>query len=270
VSKFALAGAHRGLDCGRCHDGAPEKKKISSDCASCHRLDDDHRGRYGLRCGECHGAKAWTPARFRHDRDTDFKLLGAHREARCDGCHKATMGKERMPAGCYSCHRGDDVHSGQQGRNCRSCHDERGWEGKVFFDHELTRFPLLGLHALASCEACHESSRFRDADRTCAGCHADADHHTGRLGEDCGRCHAPNGWRVWKFDHDRETSFALRGAHDGLDCHACHARPARGGIHLSRRCDTCHARDDAHSGSFGGSCDQCHTQSSWREVTGIR
>lgn len=267
---FGLTGAHRGLGCHSCHEGDPQRDALPVDCVGCHRHDDDHRGRNGARCGDCHGSASWKPARFDHDRRTKFPLRGAHRDASCDACHKGTLGKERMSKSCYSCHRNDDPHAGQEGKDCGACHDERAWEGEVSFDHELTRFPLLGLHALASCEECHQSSRFRDTDAQCAECHLENDHHEARLGSDCGRCHAPNDWRIWKFEHDTETSFALHGSHDGLDCEACHTKAVRGAIRQSRRCDTCHAQDDAHAGRFGRSCDRCHLESSWQEVGRMR
>ena len=84
----------------------------------------------------------------------------------------------------------------------------------------------------------------------------------------CGRCHNPNGWPLWVFDHDRETGFALDGAHAGIDCHGCHSeRAARRGW-LSKSCHACHKVDDVHRGEFGRACDRCHTTTSFREVRG--
>jgi len=269
-TRFPLTGAHRELACRSCHRQDAFDEKLPLECGTCHRLDDDHRGRNGPRCGDCHTSQSWKSSRFQHDRKTRFPLRGLHGEVRCDACHKGTLGKERISMNCYSCHRADDAHEGQEGRDCAGCHDERGWADQVSFDHGLTKFPLLGLHALVSCEDCHRSQRFADADPNCSSCHATDDHHETRLGDDCGRCHVPNSWRVWSFDHDTQTSFSLHGAHEGLACRACHSEPTRGRVQQSRRCETCHTEDDVHRGSFGRSCGQCHVDTSWRELRSMR
>ena len=52
---------------------------------------------------------------------------------------------------------GDDVHKGQVGKKCERCHNQSGWTKEVFFDHDLARFPLIGIHAITPCEECHLS-----------------------------------------------------------------------------------------------------------------
>ena len=51
---------------------------------------------------------------------------------------------------------------------CGDCHGELGWGRDVFFEHDLTRFPLLGLHAVIACEQCHANPRFKDAEIVCS------------------------------------------------------------------------------------------------------
>lgn len=265
---FRLAGRHRGLGCESCHTSKSRTLAIETDCVSCHRADDDHRGQNGSDCAACHDATSWSSARFDHDRMTDFALHGAHQSAACGKCHRGDLREEKLASSCHSCHSADDVHRGQEGERCSVCHNEGGWSQRVFFDHDITRFPLLGLHAVGTCDQCHLSPRFKDADESCVSCHSGDDAHRSRLGPDCELCHNPNGWRVWRFDHDSQTGFPLRGAHEGLDCHTCHQRPAADsdGVAVAGGCGSCHARDDVHQGSYGRSCSRCHGETSWREL----
>jgi len=264
---FALEGAHRKARCAACHGSEGDlKKELPKDCFGCHRNDDDHRGRNGTACGDCHDTSKWASVSFDHARASEFPLRGAHQDLDCERCHKGVLGHESLSMECVSCHETDDAHRGSLGRDCGKCHDEKSWADRVAFDHGLTKFPLLGLHAVTPCEECHLGGRFGDARIACAECHED-DHHSGRLGDDCARCHTPNGWRFWKFDHASETTFALHGAHADLDCHACHTQPAAGNLHTPKNCAACHERDDAHSGRLGRRCQSCHVETNWKEVT---
>jgi hypothetical protein len=60
---FALTGAHRKLTCAQCHREAPEKVKLSTSCAACHRQDDVHLGQFGQRCERCHTTATFKGAR---------------------------------------------------------------------------------------------------------------------------------------------------------------------------------------------------------------
>ena len=230
------------------------------------RADDDHSGRFGTDCEGCHAEQGWKKTTFDHGRDAKLALEGAHRELTCLACHPGVLGQEKLGKDCAACHAGDDVHRGQEGKQCDACHEQRSWTGRVAFDHDLGAFPLLGLHALVACEDCHRAGTFRDASTACRDCHGKRDVHEARLGSDCALCHNPNGWGHWRFDHDGQTHFALRGAHAGLDCLACHHSPVQGGIQLSNRCESCHALDDPHRGDFGSGCGDCHGEKSWRDT----
>jgi hypothetical protein len=161
------------------------------------------------------------------------------------------------------------VHREQQGAACDDCHGERGWALDVFFEHDLTRLPLLGLHAVVACEQCHATSKFKDEEVDCSGCHLSDDVHRRSLGTDCGRCHNPNGWKLWRFDHGVETDFALHGSHAELACHDCHGSAAGPAMSASG-CADCHARDDRHYGAFGRDCGRCHGDSKWSDMEKIR
>jgi hypothetical protein len=265
-TEFPLRGSHRGAKCLACHVQGIEGAKPETDCFSCHRADDAHHGRNGNDCERCHVETDWESDKFDHDAMTEFPLRGAHQALECRQCHEGPVSEE-LDATCFACHGDDDVHRGQEGSRCQSCHNERGWTVDVFFDHEVTRFPLLGLHAVAACEQCHLSARFQDAATRCVACHGDDDIHLRRLGPDCARCHTPNGWKVWRFDHDEQTRFPLHDSHQGIDCHACHRVPVEEQIELSTGCYPCHARDDVHFGAYGRDCRRCHRETRWDDVT---
>jgi hypothetical protein len=154
------------------------------------------------------------------------------------------------------------------GTSCASCHVESGWKDKVRFDHDMARFPLVGLHAAVACEECHAGRAYRGTARECYACHKADDAHKGNLGKLCASCHNPNGWSFWQFDHGKATKFALDGAHAKLECKACHIRPADE-VKLPLDCGGCHARDDVHHGGFGRDCARCHGSIDWRNP-GVR
>jgi hypothetical protein len=260
-TKFPLEGAHKDVVCGVCHAGE-RYKKLPSACVDCHRAQDHHAGRYGEKCQTCHASKKWTEVRFDHSK-TKFPLKGEHQKVSCDSCHKGDLYRDKLATTCVSCHKKSDPHKGQLGERCESCHAETGWRKKVAFDHDLTRFPLIGLHAAVPCEECHRTGAYKDTPRLCESCHKDA-HHEGRVGSACARCHNPNGFSLWRFNHDSETKFALTGAHKGLQCHSCHVQTGAQRAVAPTTCFGCHSGDDAHRGAFGRACETCHVTQSFR------
>ena len=263
---YLLRGRHREADCAKCHAPGRKYSAAPQDCQSCHRKDDVHKASLGPKCESCHDERSWRDTRFDHS-TTRFPLLGAHDAARCEGCHKTREYKD-TPRDCIACHRKDDKHEAQLGERCESCHDEQRWKG-ARFDHAKARFALAGAHLAAKCESCHQSLRYRDAPRDCLGCHRKDDKHKARLGAACESCHNVRAWRLWRFDHDRQTDYPLQGAHAKLGCESCHRQPAGGTqkiAPLQRSCVACHAKDDAHDRSFGLRCEQCHQPTSWTQV----
>lgn len=263
---FPLRGKHELVPCDACHTRSLKSRKPESDCYSCHRHDDVHHGRYGSDCSTCHSSSTWKKFRFDHDASTDFPLRGTHRDTPCILCHQGDIRDGKPDIACLSCHRIEDVHKGQQGTACQNCHNEVSWRRDVIFDHGLTRFPLLGLHATVPCEECHLSAEYQDAARDCISCHEGDDNHNGGLGTDCQQCHSPNAWGLWIFDHAEQTGFRLEGAHEDLACKDCHAAPAKTAIRQSSRCGSCHRRDDIHEGSFGPNCGRCHSSDSFSDA----
>jgi hypothetical protein len=216
------------------------------------------------------------PARFTaedHAR-TPYPLTGAHLAVPCDACHKdvplerlralgfgrgdglpAKTEQLRFPTTrCAECHQ--DPHRGQTARlgTCETCHRTDAW-GAVSFDHSHTGFPLEGGHARVPCGGCHRDGgvlALAGRPRECAACHEDP--HGAQFARngrtDCARCHTSAGWAQFRFDHDRETSFPLVGAHRAVSCRACHLRHTPQGAvlrysGLGKACTDCHGAPGA-------------------------
>lgn len=268
-TRFPLAGKHVDAKCADCHKKNADYKEAPRTCVGCHRQDDDrkgHKGQFGEKCESCHGAKAWKPSTFNHDADTKYVLRGKHRTATCAACHKSPLYRVKLSDDCYACHKADDKHKDSLGRDCGSCHNERGWKEPAKFNHDQTTFPLLGKHAKVECKECHKSAMFKEAPKDCLACHKKDDRHEGTLGAKCADCHSANDWKTTagRFDHDR-TKFKLRNAHavKTLKCEACH-KDLRSYRDTSVDCYSCHKKDDKHEGEQGKKCEQCHSDRNWK------
>jgi len=261
-TRFPLVGAHKDVACATCHTGELYKD-LPSSCISCHRLQDVHADRYGTKCDSCHDQIKWKPAHFDHDK-TKYPLHGAHAKVKCDTCHSGDLYRDKLGSSCSSCHKKNDPHKGKLGERCEKCHNDVDWRSSVSFDHEITRFPLIGLHATVPCEECHRSPTYKDAPIACDKCHRD--YHQARLGIRCADCHNPNGWSRWRFDHSRQTKYPLTGAHEKVVCEACHKAKAPPDLKLPTDCNSCHRSADIHTGRFGRDCERCHVTSDWRNL----
>lgn len=267
---FDLSGSHATLTCESCHRGNKFEQVMQTECVGCHRDDDAHDGINGEVCQDCHSSSDWLDVSFDHARDAQFALVGAHADISCASCHVEPVATALPATVCYDCHVEDDPHALQLGRSCSTCHNETSFSERVRFDHDLTRFPLLGRHDDVTCENCHETHAFLDAPEQCLDCHRNDDVHGQRLGNDCALCHTPSDWQRWVFDHNAATDFVLDGAHDNLDCLSCHREPAVAVVELSTTCASCHRRDDVHRGEFGPDCQQCHTTLSFGALRPIQ
>lgn len=137
------------------------------------------------------------------------------------------------------------------------------------FDHDVTRFPLIGKHERVSCQRCHIGGQFSGTPTNCRSCHgsaaARAETRPGPnhipVQTDCSNCHRPRFWEPARMDH----SFV------DDRCETCHignlaSTKSPGHIQSSDRCGDCHgtrrwegARFD-HS-SITGNCFTCHNGS---------
>jgi hypothetical protein len=262
-TKYALRGKHRGAPCKDCHTGNLFKEKLSQDCYACHKKDDKHKETLGKDCGSCHSERSWKePPKFDHG-TTTFPLLGKHAKEECKACHKSAMFKE-APKDCYGCHRKDDKHVGNLGKECGDCHTEQNWkttDGR--FQHDRTRFALRNAHLAATvkCVACHKDLQsFRNTATDCFSCHKKDDKHEGQAGTKCEQCHSDKSWKVTKFDHSM-SRFALTGRHVGVPCKACHATTRY--KDAPNDCMSCHKKEDKHLQKFGMRCETCHNTRAW-------
>ena len=184
-------------------------------------------------CSACHATSSWSEVRFNHER-TGFSLTGRHERTSCKACH-VTDFSVPLPRTCVGCHR--DVHSGELGARCESCHDTTDWRSRFDADaHRRTNFPLFGAHAAIPCVECHGEARERRFSRAtvdCAACHRDAalrtvgqavDHLA--LGLDtqrCQQCHGALSFTPARFvTHDACFPISA-GAHAGVPCLGCHS-----------------------------------------------
>jgi hypothetical protein len=303
---WSLEGKHASLRCEQCHQSEFQKGSVMQllkrrsatqswlglerACLSCHR--DNHQGTLKGDCLSCHVASGWKPAsRFEHAKTT-FPLIGKHAETPCAKCHlvpgRVELRNERGEAvprykpvafdECSACHK--DVHAGQLGPRCSTCHVSDGYKiverGK--FDHSKTRYPLIGKHRAVECAQCHDPQRAwgkKPRYDTCDACHRDPHAGTATLAGqvvDCARCHDLNGFEpsTYTVAQHRETTYPLEGKHQTVTCDRCHRKEPPGtpsaslgearvlirpaGSQLARRADQ-------------GACEACHRVEGWKPST---
>jgi hypothetical protein len=270
-TKFPLRGKHAKADCKACHKVGTSDKPVAR-CVSCH--EDVHRGRFGDEgCEGCHVETGWPEMVYAHGTKARFALNGAHAAttaADCLKCHRRQEPKnfEKLASSaCADCHRHEDAHCGQFGReNCERCH-VRGGDRTSRFDHDITGFRLIDGHAKPSCDGCHkpavlgdspackEAVKYTGLDANCGACHEDI--HKGELGAKCTNCHTGGrDFKVLVFDHNRDSRFALTGFHQVVACDGCH--PKRRYKLGDPSCEACHGKDDAHEAALGQDCAKCH------------
>jgi hypothetical protein len=241
-ARYRLSGAHRTVDCEKCHrterNSSGHWVRYTSlsfgKCTSCH--EDPHGGGMGPECTSCHTTSGWKKLdrstferRFDHAK-TDFKLVGRHASISCASCHVAGTAPDSSIRMAFKPGTSSRPYPPPVANNCRSCH--------LDYHHGV-------FDALADSGA-------------------------------CGSCHTQDDWKPSTFDlfrHDRETTYKLEGAHRAVPCEGCHDNPKLGQTHLTFRfdhvtCRTCHERtDDPHHGQFGdAACESCHTDASFQDA----
>lgn len=284
------------------------KKMEFDNCTPCH--NDPHQNKFGQNCAKCHDPFGWTHVvmtDFDHSK-SKYPLVGEHRHIVCEKCHqpdlkKPAVYKNMKFVNCTDCHA--DVHAGQfakrvdKGR-CEACHNESGFVPSLFTveRHNLeSEYVLAGAHVKIPCNRCHvkltpdnfkartgfhapgdsTAMLFNYKDKKCSYCHIDI--HRGQFSDklktqDCDVCHKVQGWKDLKFDHVKDSEFALLGKHKDLKCDKCHKvidentamkrvlyKP------VVKYCESCHT--DLHEGQFAKKagltashlithCEDCH------------
>lgn len=324
---FELQDAHGSIECRDCHqprliadpvvraslqrNGNADRTflGLGTTCTACHSEDNPHGAQFGDRgCEECHLQNVWEEAdRFDHDR-TRYRLTGRHRAVECGECHRSTSRRggqsAHVPyaglsyATCDACH--DDVHRGRMGGSCSGCHVTGGWHRlnrnrfESRFDHDVTKFALVGRHAQIECALCHRRGRSekegvrlrfdgatsaseypRPIAADCTSCHLDfhADAFAqSEGGAVCESCHTQVDWLPTTYDlarHNADSDFELTGAHVAAPCQSCHSSAAAVETELrfhfeSVACESCHETDDPHVGQFRErECAGCHETESF-------
>jgi hypothetical protein len=258
---FPLQAQHAHIPCAACHANNRWHNTPTA-CASCHTPDDVHHGQRGTACADCHTQSSWTDARFDHEKETGFALLGAHKAAACQSCHRSGRFEDKLPRNCSGCHAAVDSHSGRMGAKCEACHDTDAWKSNHFVHDRDTKFILTGAHATVACHSCHVSTvTGKKTPQECAACHRAVDVHAGTLGARCENCHNTTAWRKdLRFDHDL-SDFPLIGQHVAVPCARCHV--SQRFKEVPKTCSGCHQADDVHRGNLGKDCARCHNANAW-------
>jgi hypothetical protein len=263
-ARFRLEGAHRRVQCEKCHPAQKWKGFAFTSCGDCHQ--DPHRPSLGNDCERCHSKASWRETKFNHGA-TRFPLLGKHQGVACSRCHTGSGFRGIAYGKCSDCHR-NDPHRPSLGADCQRCHSETSWT-ETRFDHRATRFPLLGKHQGVACSRCHQGEGFRGiAYARCSDCHQ-KDPHFGQFVDDCGSCHRVESFESATFDHapGGKSRFPLTGRHQTLACSQCHREEKESVFPkgmatavryrpLETACKGCH--QDVHYGQLGKNCESCH------------
>ena len=310
LSPGDLTNAHAELEgirnCTQCHTLG--NKVENSKCLDCHdeiqvRLDQgrgfhnskDVKGKDCATCHSEHHGRKFDMMRFDQDNFdhdlTGYELTGGHNRIDCRDCHQPDFIEDRdlrkrentflgLEQECIACH--EDVHQNTLSTNdCASCHSTETFAPAEYFDHDDTDYPLKGKHVEVDCIECHqketrngkEFQKFADIEfKNCVSCHDDV--HNNNLGTNCKQCHSESSFtslrKIKRFNHNR-TNFPLKGAHQRIDCAACHNLDAPVETifqeHLgvqTNDCISCH--EDVHDNKFGTNCVECHNEETWLSV----
>lgn len=319
---YILEGKHADIDCVKCHIEKRSKAKkairpndthyfgLKTNCVSCHKKDDVHffKGKFAQKdCSACHGLKEWKKdLNFDHNKDTKYKIDGAHSKVKCSECHtpKNKPSIYEWPNlkrdSCLACHA--DQHRGKLslklsgGQNCTKCHSIETWKIENFKHKEITGYALEGKHSQIKCLECHKQAegveekglkhfKFTGLRTDCLSCHKDQ--HRGNFSEkfsgskQCLKCHNMNEWKIPRFDHSI-TGYKLKEKHAEIKCIECHKQKPEveaQGLRsfkfqgLKKDCTFCH-KDIHMYGNIKpakfrykiGECLSCHNETAWKQT----
>lgn len=298
LTGYKLEGQHASIECRDCHKPGniadQEIKKLQNtflgmgtECLDCH--EDFHQQTLGTSCTDCHDQKDWRPAPGFDHNTANFVLEGAHQKVDCKECHQISQrsGREFQQftelsfSQCIDCH--EDKHEGRFGTNCLECHTANSFKLSSIpdgFDHNLTDYPLEGMHQKVECKSCHISQDYTRslAHNTCNACHED--YHKGDFVEngkatDCKECHVitkPFDYTLFGLEEHAKGPFALEEAHIATPCFACHMSEDQWSFRdIGTSCTDCH--DNIHEGKIDNKfyadnqCTACHNTAKWSEIS---
>lgn len=247
------------------------------------KTDSPHGADFKVSCSTCHSSKSWKLDyeiySYNHN-VSNFPLKGQHSAVSCRQCHVSLVFKEAKNE-CNQCH--NDIHQGTVGSDCSRCHTPASWlVNNVNEIHQMSRFPLLGMHRTADCSECHKSenlTRFDVPGINCIDCHrqdflatTSPNHVESGMSEDCKACHLLTSfsWDGAGFDH---SAFPLVQGHSLPKCIDCHTTGNY--TQAKPECNTCHQQDylaakepDHVTSAFSINCNECHTLSpGWKPTT---
>lgn len=300
ISPGDLSQVHSQLEgmsnCTQCHTlGA----KVSNEkCLACHteikdRLDQNkgyhsYTGVKDKSCVSCHNdhhGRTFEIIRFEKEKfdhqQAGYALNGAHSKKTCADCHKSEFIKDPkvknkkyatylgLSTECLSCH--TDYHQNSLSKTCTECHGFDAFKPALKFDHNKSRFPLVGKHQGVECLKCHKTEikdgksyqKFAGISYSnCTSCHTDI--HKNLFGQDCRQCHNEESFHniqgISNFDHNK-TNFKLEDKHQAVTCKSCHKTALTDPV-KHERCSDCHA--DYHNQQFSRpentpDCSTCHS-----------
>ena len=224
------------------------------------------------------------------------KLVSGHAEEpkakHCTACHNFLNSPPSDK--CLKCHEEiQTVMDNRQGYHgnlngkCRTCHSEhKGLAANIFsldpkaFNHENSRYSLLGKHQDLDCVKCHSvpdkktkqvKTKYIGLEfETCIQCHENP-HPNIKDKNDCLSCHTMRGWSKDKlvFDHNQDSQYKLEGKHIEVSCKKCHPSSSKEKgatmvklINIGSECGDCH--DDIHKRQFKKKCKSCHMEDGWK------
>lgn len=245
--------------------------------------DSPHGKDFKISCSVCHSANGWKLDKENYSFDhntTNLPLEGQHLKADCRLCHPTLIFNE-AGTDCMDCH--TDIHEQTLGSDCSRCHTPNSWlVTNIREMHELSRFPLVGVHAMADCYDCHHAVsllKFEPLGIDCIDCHQEEytastnpNHLVAGFSTECSDCHNifAYEWGASGFNH---SYFPLTLGHNIQECSKCHTSADYSDI--TANCFDCHEADynsstnpNHLSSNFPTDCGSCHTTNpAWKPAT---
>jgi hypothetical protein len=298
LSPGELSTPHAHLEgisnCTQCH--VLGNKVSGEKCLNCHKeiktrislqkgyhISAEVKGKECVTCHNDHHGRNFQLIRldvekFDHNL-TGYSLSVPHARKECKDCHSTNYITDQqikikkftylgLNQECLTCH--TDYHRSTLSDNCLNCHTADAFKPATKFNHNETKFPIVGKHINVECIKCHrietadgkKFQQFRmNQAGNCSDCHKDP--HQNRFGRNCSQCHSEESFQIIKgaskFDHNT-TDYKLEDKHLTVNCKACHKTKFTDPLKFGH-CTDCHA--DYHKNQFAGNgispdCSKCH------------